>query len=218
MKPALIHQILVTVLSVTCVAVTAVGFYNIYDGLSIKNIADINLSLDRFLIWGAVVLVTGLAVCLMGVFSNKIIMKFVSLLIFCLYVLTCIIVMASAYAKESEILDGFSYIFTDETETTKKGYESKAILLEETFNCCGWDNITQAIESEDSPCGYMETCRPLVASELEHLRVSLIFKLAVSLCGFVYCIIGQTILISTAKKLSGYRNLPVETRQFSEAI
>ena len=151
-------------------------------------------------------------------FSNKIIFKLVGLFLFAVYVLTCILVISSAYVYQSEILDGFSYIFTDESEETKKQYESKAILLEETFNCCGWNNITQAIESDEGQCGYVETCSPLVQAELEHLRVSLVFKLAISMAGFVYCVVGQMILISTARKLSGYRNLPVETRQFSEAI
>ena len=189
----MIHQVLVTVLSVVGVAITAIAFYGFYDAMAACHMGGINAFVDRFLVWGALALVLSLIICLIGVFSTKRILQTISTGMLVFILVFELIVIISVHLFRGRLVGGFSYLFDEkQCPYTNEKCTAKAVALQRGLFCCGWNDVSEAVVVNASEtCDSVEVCHNAVNDKWRSLCKSLSWKVAIAILAAMYCVGGQ---------------------------
>ena len=193
MKPHMIHQILVTVLSVVGVALTAIAFYGFYDSMTASNMAGVNSFVDKFLIWGALTLVSSLIICLIGAFSLMPVLQSISTGLFVFIFVFELVVMIGVHVLRERFVAGFGYLFDEKKcPYTNERCTAKAVAFERGLSCCGWNDIKEAVVANATDvCDWVDVCHTATTEKWQKMSKSLTVKMAFAAAAAVYCVIGQ---------------------------
>ena len=213
MKPHMIHQILVTVLSVVGVAITAIAFYGFYDSMTASNMAGVNSFVDKFLIWGALTIVSSLIICLIGAFSSTPVLQSISTGLFGFIFVFELVVMIGVHACRERLVGGFAYLFDEkQCPYTNHRCTAKAIAFERGLMCCGWNDLKEAVVTNSTEvCDWVDVCHTVTNEKWKRLSSNLTLKMVFAAAAAVYCVVGQLyrLLGGPGRKRSEYGALDV---------
>ncbi|OHT00869.1 hypothetical protein TRFO_32339 [Tritrichomonas foetus] len=193
--------IIFTIFTISAATLTIMGLYYIFEVFDKRDISGVNLSFDKFIRASCILIIITEIFVFASICLKYKYVRFVSLIFIGCFICFDIFVIYECIAKRSSIINGFEYVFFTDN------YEKKAHEIQKSSHCCGWENISEAVEYTD--CTYVIPCKISLTNYLKKKSISFIILFILALISNCLSFYGEIVMIQTLFDLSNkYKEVP----------